>query len=228
MADIFDEVNEDLRQEKLEQFWKENGRFILICAFLTVAMTAATVYWRHWQLQVNTSKTSALIQATAVEGTEELEKFADMAGKEHGALARLIAAAKHVEDGQPEKAAVLYAEAANADIDKLYRDYATVQSLGRLLDGEAPNYADIETRLVSVVSEKGPWSAIAREYLALAQAAQGKYAAAAETIEMLVAASDTPDEMRARALMWRDLFSAKASLKTGALETGADKEGGAG
>ncbi len=228
MADIFDEVNEDLRQEKIEQFWKENGKFILICAFLTVAMTAATVYWRHWQMQVNTSKTSALIQATAAEGTEELEKFAAVAGKEHGALAKLIAAAKLVENDEPEKAAILYAEVAGADIDKIYRDYAMVQSLGRLLDGAEPNYADIETRLTAVVSEKGPWSALAREYLALSQAAQGKYALAAETIEMLVAASDTPDEMRARALMWRDLFSAKASLTTGAVDTGADKEGSAG
>ena len=46
MADIFQEVEEEIRRERLKQLWDRYGLYIVIAAVLIVGAVAG---WRGWQ-----------------------------------------------------------------------------------------------------------------------------------------------------------------------------------
>ncbi len=46
MTEIFDEISDDLRSEKLNQFWKENGAWIIGGALGAVLLTGSLTLWR--------------------------------------------------------------------------------------------------------------------------------------------------------------------------------------
>ena len=51
LADIFREIEEDLRRDKAAEFWKRYGRYIVGAAAFVVAATAGYVGWKEYQLR---------------------------------------------------------------------------------------------------------------------------------------------------------------------------------
>ena len=50
MADIFEEVDEELKEENFKKLWDRFGRYIVAAVVLIVAGTAAHVGWRSYTL----------------------------------------------------------------------------------------------------------------------------------------------------------------------------------
>ena len=48
MVDIFQEVDEELRQDRLQQVWRSYGRFILVAGLLVIVATAGWKGWDHY------------------------------------------------------------------------------------------------------------------------------------------------------------------------------------
>ena len=60
MSDIFREVDEDLRRDRMERVFKRYGGIMLAAALAVVAATGGTVAWRNWLL--NATSGLALIR----------------------------------------------------------------------------------------------------------------------------------------------------------------------
>jgi hypothetical protein len=61
MSDIFQEVDEIMKQERMEKFWKENKAWIIAFIVLTILGTAAISGYKYWNAGVQEEQTAVLV-----------------------------------------------------------------------------------------------------------------------------------------------------------------------
>lgn len=207
MSDIFDEVENDLRSQKLHQFWKENGNWVIGGAIGAVLLTGAMSLWQSWDYNRDLKATAALVRAISSGDTGALETFAAKADKQHAALARLRAAEEYLAQGQTEKALALYdAVAATRGLDALWRDLARLHAASLRLDTANPE--KLSATLAPLA--KSPWRYTALELQALLAARAGKPAEATGLLDKIAQDPQAPEDARRRALSLRALYAAEA------------------
>ncbi|NLH80721.1 MAG: tetratricopeptide repeat protein, partial [Phyllobacteriaceae bacterium] len=64
MADIFNEIDEELRQEKLKKFWDRWGVAILAAAVAVVLAVAGWRVWDHYRQKAAEAQGDAFLAAT--------------------------------------------------------------------------------------------------------------------------------------------------------------------
>jgi hypothetical protein len=207
MTDVFDEIADDLRREKLNQFWKENGSWIIGGVIMAVLLTAALSFWRHWEYQRNTAATTELTRLASVSDLPQLESFAKTGSKNHAMIARFVAAGVHLERGEKDQAVALYNEiAATSGIDKTWRGLAQALSIGQRLDRDDPE--KLQKEISALSGDEGAWRYTALEFSALLAARQGNMQAAADALTKITADPLAPADARTRAFTLRELYIA--------------------
>jgi hypothetical protein len=205
VADIFDEVEEDLRAERMKRLLARYGGLLVGVMLLVVAGVAGLQGWRWWQgraasqvaetyLAVN--KTAAEPGADAKAAADRFATIAAEAPAGYRTLARLRAAALKAEAGDNAGALAQWEEVArDGSIDPLYRDLATVMwGLHSLQDGDP---AAIESRLAPLAD--GPWHGSVQEVRALAAMKRGATDEARQMLTALAADTAAPQGVRDRA-----------------------------
>jgi hypothetical protein len=204
MSDIFREVDEELRHDRMTALAKKYGGLAAGAALLIVVGTAGYVGWKHWQNKQRAAATAALENAltAAVAGGEDgvkaLTALAGSASGDMGGLARLAAAAALTRDGKPAEAAQIYdALAADQKAPVWQRDLALLLSVGRQADtGDA---AALSARLTPLLAPANPWRFQARELAGLLAARTGDRAKAQGYFQQLADDAQAPAGVRARA-----------------------------
>lgn len=204
MADIFREVDEDLRRDNLNQLWKKYGNFVVGAAVAVVLVVSAVVGWREWQRAENLEQSDRLLRAGEIAEADDpasaiaaYEDIAEDADGGHELLARLQAAALAAEVDDRERVAATYDAVAGSDVDPVYRDLATLLSVMHASEGGDPE-ALIE-RLGPLRAEDNPWRFSARELTAVLEHRRGNVEQAVELIRGLEAAPEAPPDLRNRA-----------------------------
>ncbi|GGF24998.1 membrane protein [Aliidongia dinghuensis] len=203
MADIFQEIDEDLRRDRMAKLWARYGKYIIGLAVLIVVATAAGVAYQNWRQQqyqalgLKYAETSFQLRdgdtAKAVNGFEAL---AATDKGSYGLLARIQAAALKAKGTDKDGGlAALNAIAADGGVDQVYRDLATV--LAGLYSVDQAKPEDVITRMKPLA--EGPWHYTALEVTALAQLKAGDKAAALKTYQGLADDLGAPESVRARA-----------------------------
>lgn len=204
MADIFREVEEDIRRDRLQQLWDKYGIYLIGLVVGIIALTSLVVGWRAYtQSQAEeASKAFALaVAGAAQEGADAPALFTDLAdGSPSGyaALARLRAAGALADAGDLDEAIAAYdAVAADSAADDILRDLARVKS-GTLLVGRT-SYDDLAIRLVPLTDAGEAWRNPAREALGMAAYAEQKYAQAQSYFQSIVGDQTATPGVRDRA-----------------------------
>ncbi|HEV2678656.1 MAG TPA: tetratricopeptide repeat protein [Aliidongia sp.] len=203
MADIFQEIDEDLRRDRAAKLWARYGKYVIAAAVLVVAATAAGVGYQNWRLQqyqargLKYAETAGLVRdgdnAKAIAGFEAIAAE-DKAG--YGLLARIQAAAlKAKSDDKEGGLAALSTIAADGAVDPVYRDLAT--ALAGLYSVDEAKPEETIARMKPLVD--GPWHFTALEVTALAQLKAGDKAAALKTYQGLADDLGAPASLRTRA-----------------------------
>lgn len=215
MADIFEEVEADLRAERMRALALRYGKFAAAAAVAVVVGVAA------WQgmawLQARRQRTVAMAYFAAAQeavtstpagsGNAKAEAdFARLAGNDTPAgyrtLARLRAAALAADAGQQKLALALWQELArDPGADPL------LQGLGRLLwvthqiDGvkSAAAAKPLEAELQPLLAADSPWRPMAEEAAALIAIATGDKAGAGKILTTLSGDPTAPQGARQRA-----------------------------
>jgi hypothetical protein len=215
MTDVFDEISDDLRREKLNQFWKENGAWIIGGAIGAVLLTGALTFWRQHESARDAEATTQLTRVVEAANVTGLESFAATADKNHAMMARFLAADAYLEQKQTDKALALYnAIASTSGLDETWRDLARIHSISLRLDKDPPDA--LAKELSALSGDKDVWRYGAREMQALLAARQGQMQTAADILARITADPEAPGDMRQRALSLRQLYiaNAKASQKS--------------
>lgn len=204
MADIFREVDEELRRDHLEQLWDKYGAYLIGTAVAIVAVTSAVVGWRTYsasQAEDASLEFTAAVSAAAGEDADAAAIFSELAENApsgYAALARLRAAGALTDAGQIEDAIAAYdAIAVDSAMDDTLRELAKVKA-GALLVGRT-SYDDLATRLVPLANDTTAWRNMAREVLGLAAYREQKFDVADAYFDAIVADNTAPPGLRDRA-----------------------------
>jgi hypothetical protein len=204
LADIFHEVDEEVRRERLQKLWDRYSIYIIALAVLIVVAIGA---WRGYEWWIAK-------QAAAAGAKFEVALMLS----EHGKHAEAEAAFAQIAADAPAgyrilarfRAAAALAPTKRADAVKAYDEIAgdpslstTLQDLaglraGMLLVDNAP-LSEIKKRLDPLAAPGRSFRASARELLALSAWHHHDFTAARHYIDMLATDAETPPGARARA-----------------------------
>ncbi|MCB4769279.1 tetratricopeptide repeat protein [Ancylobacter sp. Lp-2] len=215
MADIFHEIDEDLRRERFSRLWKRYGWLLIAVAVLIVASVAVwrgIEWWNLQQQQESSVRFEAALKLAADGKSGEAESAFVALEKDgtagYATLARFRAASTLATTDRAGAVAAYDAVAADTRTGPLMRDLARLRA-GLLLVDSAP-LADITTRMQPLTDPAGPFRNSAREVIGLAQYKAGDYAAAAKTFESILSDGQAAPGLRQRADLMQKLASASA------------------
>jgi hypothetical protein len=204
LADIFSEIDEDLRRDRWDKLWQRYRVWIIGAAVAVVAATAAVSAWRDYRhaqdekMGLRYSDAEALAKTDAAKAVASFETLSADAGHGYGELARLRAAALKAQGADKAGGiAGLRAIAADGNVDEPYRSLAAILAAQYGIDDESP--ADIIERLKPLTAPPNAWRFSALELTALAQLKSGDKPAALKSFKQLADDLEAPQTMRARA-----------------------------
>lgn len=214
MADIFDEVNEDLRAERAKQFALRYGWIVALAAVLFVAGVGAWQGWRWYAArQANEVASSYLGAMRAVSGPAiaegqatpsriaamaEFDRLANTGPEGYRSLARLRSAALHASTGDLPGALAMWDKlSSDTAADPLLRDLASLMWVQSQVDAGDP--AAVEGRLQPLIAGGNPWRPLALENQAWLALRTGHNDQAREILRPLAADGSAPDGVRSRA-----------------------------
>ena len=215
MADIFQEVDDEVRQDKLNQAWKKYAPLLIGLAVAIVLATAAFTGYRQYVASERLKASDALIAAMTQAATDRpgaikaLDILAADAREPYATLAKLRAAALRGESGDSKGAAAGYADVARTTEDKDLRELANVLSAVHEASSVAPDAAI--ARLKPLADSGSPWRNVAREYLAYVTFKKGDVGAARTIWEQIRADAEASEPLKARAA---ELLSATGGVPT--------------
>jgi hypothetical protein len=203
MSDIFQEVDEAVRREKLEKLWKRYGNFVIAAAVLVVLGVGAWRGYEWWEAK-RAAEAGAAFDAAAElleqgKSAEAEAAFARLAGEGtagYRVLARLREAAA-LAPRDPQAAVAAYdAMAKDSSVSPVFQQLASLRAAIILVD-TAP-LSEITRRLEPLAGPDGSFRHSAREVLALAAFKAGDKAAAKKWFDAIASDVDTPQSLRAR------------------------------
>jgi hypothetical protein len=215
VADIFQEVDEEVRRERLEKLWKQYGNYIIAALILVLACIGAWRGYIYWQERKAAEAGAAFEAASALadegkhkEAEAAFAKLATEGTAGYRTLARFREAAQ-LGLSDPKAAVAAYdALAADASLGQPLQDLAAVRA-GLLLVDTAP-YQELRTRLEPLTASERPFRHSARELLAFGAWRAGDNAAAHKWIDAVVADPETPSTIRNRVDVLAALIPAEA------------------
>jgi hypothetical protein len=203
LADIFHEVDEEVRRERLRKLWDQYGLYILILAVLFVAAIAGWRGWEYYQNQRAAQFGSQFEAAAALaeagkfaEAEKDFAKIAAEANRGYRVLARLREAEAAIPRDRAAAVAQFDAVAADTGVAQRFRDLAAVRA-GLLLVDTA-SFADLEKRLEGVAASGRPFRHTARELLTLSAFRAGDKTALQRWSDLIAGDAESPAQMRGR------------------------------
>lgn len=203
MADIFHEVDEEVRRERLRRLWDQYGLYILILVVLFVAGIAG---WRGWEYYQNQRAAEFGAQFEAASALAESGKLAEAEkdfariGAEGNRGYRVLARLREAEAAIPRDRAAAVAQfdaiSADASLHQRFRDLAAVRA-GIVLVDTAP-LTDLEMRLEPAAGAGRPYRHTARELLALSAFRTDDKKALQRWSDLIVTDAESPAQMRSR------------------------------
>ncbi|MDA8716999.1 tetratricopeptide repeat protein [Alphaproteobacteria bacterium] len=199
MADIFDEINEDLKRDQMQKLWSRYGKYVIIAASLVVIGVGARQGYTAWQDRQATEAAAIYHQALKADDTASaLAAQLDMLGSGYTMLAQFRIAATQAENKDFDAAEASYlALSTDPDVKPLYQQAATLLSV---MNAPASRKQDeLAARLTDLENQAGPWQSMALEQAAGLALRSGDRKAAMTKYESLAGLSDIPAGVRQRA-----------------------------
>jgi hypothetical protein len=200
LSDIFREVEEDVRRERLEKFWKAYGDYVIALVAVIILGIAGFELWQRYQANQRDKAAIAFSAAQRItDPRRAAEAFADLAKTAptgYRLLSRVEQADGMLASGQRDTAVALYKEIANEDkggigaVARLRAGWAIVDTTSR---------ADLQTLLAPLETQSSAWKPMADEILAYSDYRNHDTAKATQEFAALAGNPATPGMLKSRA-----------------------------
>ena len=205
MADIFREVDEDLRHERYLKLWRRWRYWLLGVGVAGLGAAVAYVVLADAQESARKAEgqqfAAAMEEIQAGRGAEAADRLAMLAADAetgYAALARLGEADARARRGDITGAVQIYdLLAGDSRIDPLYRDLGALLAAQRLVD--RANVSEVNQRLAPLLAGHSPWRPLAAELSAIAEMRAGNAEASRALFAELVSDPAAPLGQRQRA-----------------------------
>ena len=205
MAEIFREVDEDVRKQRYLKLWKQYGAYAIAFAVVIAVAIAGGVGWDRYQQSEREADSLRFGQALQLtqegrhaEAAAAFAELGDGATAGYRTLARFQEASALARAGDSAAAVAVYdGIASDGGAEDALRDLARLLAVMRLLDIAGAD--ELDARLAPLLGEEAVWRYSARELSGLVARKRGEVAEAREIFSALAADPEAPTGMRARA-----------------------------
>ena len=221
---FFKEVEENLRRDQFQSFFKAYGAWVVGAVILFLAAIGGWIYWEQHQKNASAAESEEL---HAVFGDiadkqlktvpQRLDKLDDSGNDVVKGSAMLAEAAIALDRNDRAAAIAKYREiAGEKDLPEAYRDLGTIRLTALEFDSLAPQ--QVIARLEPLAKAGNPWFGSAGEMTALAYLKQGKKTEAGRMFAAVAADRQVPRTIRSRAVQIAGTLGVDASASLPALE----------
>ena len=198
MADIFDEIDEELKRDRTQELWTKYGKYVMAAAAAVVLGVGASQGFGAWQRSQAEASANLYHQALAGDDARaQLQDTVDGLTDGYALLARFRIAAAFAAEGDMLASEKAYnALASDGSIPTLYQQAAQLMAVMNAPDDS--DTAALQERLAPLV-DAGPWQPLALELSAALDLKAGDRSAAIAKLETLIDLAETPNELRQRA-----------------------------
>ena len=200
MSDIFREVEEDVRKERLEKLWKAYGDYFIALLVLLILAIGGYELWQRYEASQRAKASVAFTAAEkianpvqAMAAYEALSKTSLPSG--YATLTKLAEANTLPVQGKVNDAIALYKGIAASDSGPVG---AVARIRAAWLMADSASRTDLESLLEPINGPTSAWREMAREVLAYSDYKNGHLLAAQATLDALAADPDSPDALRSR------------------------------
>ncbi|WP_449396337.1 tetratricopeptide repeat protein [Devosia riboflavina] len=188
---IFREVDEELRSDRMRALWRRIAPFVIGAAVAIVAVVAVNEGW-SWYTNSQSARSSEELYTALASADEddltaaqaELDTLAANGSGGYPVLAEFAKASLLAKSGDTAGAVAAYDSLANAQSNVRLRELALLQAATLLVD--TGTLADVEARVGTIATDDNPMRRVARELIGLAQFKAGDATAAKATFEAVL------------------------------------------
>jgi hypothetical protein len=203
VADIFQEVDEEVRRERFRQLWSRYANYIIAGMVVLVLGIGGYRAYQWYEAKQAAQSGAAFEAATALiaegktaEAEAALSRIAAEGNAGYRALALLREAAAVADRDRAAAVKIYDSLAADGSVSALLQDLARVRAGLLLMD--AASYAGLRSRLEAATAANRPFRHTARELLAFSAWRAGDAVAAKQWADMIIADAATPAATRQR------------------------------
>lgn len=202
MADVFQEVDEALRQDRAREWWNRHGNKLIAAAIAIVLAVGAWNGWTWYQTRERGKAGAAFSAAVDAAGKDRAASIAALekltTGIEpYASLARLKIAQLKAEAGERAAAANEFAAASQAAVSADLKELSTLLGVMQAFDSASPD--ELQAKLQPLTARDRPWRASALELMAAVAMKRNDVAAARLLWIELRDDPATPPALRERA-----------------------------
>lgn len=210
MPDIFEEVDEALKKEKLEKIWEDYKTTIIACIAILIIGTGAGSAYHNWNNSRNATETAKLLAALDADNTDQaLLGAVEKTRSNHKAIGLLNAASILKEDNKNEEATKLYAE-----LIETRGAPKTLRDLARILYSQNGGKDALSTLKPLLSDSKSPWQWHAKIEAATSEAKQGNYDAALDYLRGFKEETNLPASLKQRGDALTHVYTLKKNKKS--------------
>jgi hypothetical protein len=203
VADIFHEVDEEVRRERLQKLWDRYSIYLIAAAVLIVDGIGGWRGYEYWVAKKAAAAGAAFESAVTLseqgkhaEAEAAFRKVTSEAPDGYRVLARFRAAAELAQVKSADAVKAYDELAADRSLDAIWQDLAAIRA-GLLLVDNA-SLADMRQRLEPLAEPSRGFRHTARELLALSAWRNHDIAATRRYVDMVATDAQTPAGTRAR------------------------------
>ena len=191
MADLLQELMDDVRADRTQDLWKKYGKWVIYTAISIVIITAASVYWTHHKREQAMRQTALYLEASELlakgDGAQAIKSLEQISVPTRSSYYGLVLL---------KKAQAQSALGKEEDAQKTLTELA----------GRGDVYADVgkamlKNMLADDAKKSSPLQFTRSEWAAWDLVGKGQNAKAAEQFSALAKMPDVPSTLRDRALM---------------------------
>lgn len=205
MADIFQEVDEDLRRDKAHEWWKRYSLFIYAAAAVIVIGVAGYKGWQAYDEKLRGERSDSYAEALALiesgdseQARQMLSALSNPSGDGYPLLAALTEARLAAEAGDEETATQIWQQiASDGSSGESVRQLAALMLVLQKVDETDP--ATLRADLRPLSAADAPYRFTALELLATLALREGDTAAAREHLIKITDDPAAPSGSRSRA-----------------------------
>ena len=188
---IFSEVDEELRNERMRNLWRKFAPLIIGVVLAIILGVAAKEGWTYYKKSVSSASSDKFYAAIEladsgdiVGAQQALDLVIAEGSGQYPLLAQFRQAALLLETGKNQQAIAAYDALANSTSDKRLRELALIYAASALVD--TGDVAAVNARIGGLISPDNSMSTIAQELLGLTQYVAGDLDNAYQTFTSLL------------------------------------------
>ena len=205
MADLFQEIDDELRQDKASRLWRVYGKYVVAAAIVVIISVGGYKFWQQKQLDDGEKASIAYEAALARSASGDHKGAIDQLNEEeigtvagYAALSQMQKANLAMKINDFEAALITFKDIAeNDNYPKSINEwasfrYATVR-VEKQIDPNA--LADLD----SLIATDSPWRFLAKEIKAIKEIETGNKSGAKAIFSELADDENAPERLRLRA-----------------------------